>query len=192
LEKTYYLYLIIFNNKQNKTTATKPYKPSSTMKISYPLILANVFLVSFLDPISAMHVICLSDSDTDVDAACAGETFSDQACGDSCSIHDEFESRMEAAFQRGTNRNLQSDDKRELQSASNCAYCQQYPEKWCESYPYTECNRILHGNPHTMTEAQCVNMVSAADTVYETLQNEAANQTCIDALQSIECSCDTD
>jgi hypothetical protein len=153
------------------------------MKTSYPLLLVSVFLVSFLDPISANHVICLSNMN--VDEACEEETFS---------IHDKFEKIMEAEWtilQQGNKRNLLSDDKRELQSPSNCAYCQKYQCRWCEEYPYVNCNRILDTNPHTMTEAQCVKMVSTAEEKFNTLQKEAS-QKCGEALQSIQCSCNTD
>jgi hypothetical protein len=150
------------------------------MKISYPLILVNVFLASLLDPISAIQVYCLSN--ITVDEACAGETFI---------IHNKFINAMEAEFTfLHEGRNLQSDDKRELQSPSNCAYCAKYEERWCEEYPYVNCNRKLDTSLiHNATEGECASMVSSADEEFNTLQDGVANQTCIEALQSIECFC---
>jgi hypothetical protein len=156
------------------------------MKTSYSLILAIVFFVSFLGPTSAIQVYCLSDAD--VDDACDAETFNPKA---------EFEETMEGEMtttQQGNNRNLQSDDKRELGHSGACAYCRQYPERWCAEYPYTECRRRLpETTPIPSTaEGECAQMVLTAETEFSSiLPNQAATQECIAALQTIECFCNT-
>jgi hypothetical protein len=173
-----------FDYKQNKATESKPYIPSPTMKTSNSLILVIASFVSFLDPASAVQVYCLSDAD--VDDACAAELFDPRA---------EFEETMAeemSIMQLGDNRNLRSDDERELSNA--CAYCRQYPERWCAEYPYNECRRrVLEVTPISVTaEVECETMVLTAEMEFSNiLPNESLNEECVEALMSIQCFCNT-